>query len=100
MSKDAFMDEREYQLSQMSREDIAIEKQRISYEQESYLLSLIETSSHRNSDLHDSFEREIISGIDYERFEELKNDFLENQIDPTILGTAGQKEINKHMKKL
>lgn len=100
MSKDAFMDEMEYQLSQMSREDIAVEKQRISYEQESYLLSLIETSSHRNSDAHDEFEREILSGIDYERFIDLKNDFLENQIDPNILGMAGQKDINAKLKNI
>lgn len=100
MSKDAFMDEREFQLSQMSREEIALEKQRISYEQESYLLSLIETSSYRNSDEHDAIERQILSGIDYETFDEIKNDLMQNQIDPTILGIANQKDINNKLKKL
>lgn len=100
MSKDMFMDEREYQMANMSHEESYTAKLKAEEWQEDYLLGLIETSSYRNSDDHDALEKEITRGIDKDRFEEIKAMLLDNQISKAELGMAGQKEISNHIKKI
>lgn len=100
MSKEQFNSDREFELFMMSREDAAFENQRISTEQEDYLISLIDKSGYRNSDKHDEIEREILNGIDSERFDAIKSDLEANQIDPFTLGDSSATSIKNHLRKL
>lgn len=91
-----FQEEREEE--GITREDAAY--RRISTEQEDYLIGLIDKSGYRNSDQHDDLEKEILSGIDGERFEEIKNDLDANQLDPfTFLGDSSATSLKNHIKK-
>jgi hypothetical protein len=74
--------------------------ERISPQQEDYLLGLIQTSGYRNTDHHDDFEREIMAGIDSERFEAIKSNLESNQIEPFDLGDSSQTAIKNHLKRL
>lgn len=98
--KDIFISDREWEMNNMSDEEQAQYVKMATESQENYLLSLIETSSFRNTEEHAAFEREIIKGITDERFNELLSLFEQNQVDPVTLGMANQTDINKHLKNL
>jgi phage RecT family recombinase len=80
-------------------EAIAIDNEEytISYDQQSYLLALIDTSSH-DDDLKSILERKVLGGLNPNEFNAMKGDLIENQINPvTEAASYNQGQLKKHL---
>lgn len=66
--------------------------------QKDYLLSLLRTSVYGKDDTGEMLERKISSGVSLLEFETMKNDLLNNQVDPIAAGNNySQKDIKKKL---